>query len=132
MTENCRHQQIVVSRLEKLTLPGTGQRNCRAKDPDVTKHKQPFYIKLKSYEPMFDAAISQFPRDAKSEPGEADGFAIVTTASDKGMVDIHDRAPLVLPPDVAREWLESGLAPEPAADLAQHHVEPVEWFEGMR
>jgi putative SOS response-associated peptidase YedK len=58
-----------------------------------------------------------------------DGFAIVTTASDKGMVDIHDRAPVVLPPDVAREWLESGLAPERAEDLARDHAEPTESFE---
>ncbi|ROZ80369.1 hypothetical protein EF096_18010 [Pseudomonas neustonica] len=99
------------------------------KVPDDSKRKQPYYIKLKSDEPMFYAAIGQFPRDAESEPGDLDGFAIVTTASDKGMVDIHDRAPVVLPPDVAREWLESGMAPECAEDLARHHAEQTESFE---
>lgn len=48
------------------------------------------------------------------------------------MVDIHDRMPVVLPPDIAREWLEAGLAPERADDLALHHSELMkscEWYE---
>ena len=69
------------------------------------------------------------PPFGNAEPGDADGFAIVTSASDRGMVDIHDRMPVVLPPDVAREWLEAGLAPERAEDLARHHAVPVDQFE---
>lgn len=101
------------------------------KDPDA-KRKRPFYIKLESDEPMFFAAIGHFPRGKDGESSNTDGFAIVTTASDKGMVDIHDRAPVVLPPDAAKEWLETGLAPERAEDLARHHAEQTdsfEWFE---
>ena len=45
------------------------------------------------------------------------------------MVDIHDRMPVVLPPEVAREGLETGLASERAEDLARHHAEPVDSFE---
>jgi len=45
------------------------------------------------------------------------------------MVDIHDRHPVVLPPDVAREWMEPGLLLERAEDLARHHDTPVEAFE---
>ena len=63
------------------------------------------------------------------EPRNTDGFAIITSASDQGMVDIHDWMPVVLPPDVAQEWLEPGLAPEHSEDLARHHAEPVESFE---
>lgn len=99
------------------------------KDPEGSKRKQPFYIKLKSDEPMFYAAIGQFPRDPEGESAESDGFAIVTSASDQGMVDIHDRMPVVLPPDIAREWLEAGLAPQRAEDLARHHAELVQSFE---
>ncbi len=36
------------------------------------------------------------------------GFLIVTAAADKGLVDIHDRRPLVLVPDAAREWMKQG------------------------
>lgn len=99
------------------------------KDPGDAKRKQPYYIQLKSGEPMFYAAIGHFPRGRDGEQSDIDGFAIVTSASDQGMVDIHDRMPVVLPPDVAREWLEGGLAPERAEDLARHHAEPVESFE---
>jgi len=99
------------------------------KNPHDAKRKQPYYIKLKTDEPMFYAAIGHFPRGADDEFSESDGFAIVTCASDQGMVDIHDRMPVVLPPEVAREWLEAGLAPERAEDLARHHAEPVESFE---
>ena len=45
------------------------------------------------------------------------------------MVDIHDRMPVVLPPDGAREWLKSRLAPEHVENLARHHAEPVDSFE---
>ena len=76
------------------------------KDPNDPKRKQPYYIKLKSNEPMFYAAIGHFPRGGIGETSEIDGFAIVTSASDQGMVDIHDRMPVVLPPEVDREWLE--------------------------
>lgn len=34
---------------------------------------------------------------------EAEGFLIVTSAADKGLVDIHARCPLVLTPEAAWE-----------------------------
>lgn len=36
---------------------------------------------------------------------EAKGFLIVTAAADQRLVDIHDRQPLVLTPEAAREWM---------------------------
>jgi putative SOS response-associated peptidase YedK len=99
------------------------------KDESDTKRKQPYYIKLKSDEPMFFAAIGQFSPEADQQPSDQDGFAIVTSASDKGMVDIHDRMPVVLPLDVASEWLGQDMAAERAEDLARHHAVQVESFE---
>ncbi|SDS22390.1 Putative SOS response-associated peptidase YedK [Halopseudomonas xinjiangensis] len=95
------------------------------KDPNDPKKKQPYYIRHASDAPMLMAAIAQLPKDED----DTGGFAIITADSDQGMVDIHDRRPVVLPPDVAREWLEPGLLPERAEDLARHHAEPVEAFE---
>ena len=66
------------------------------KDPDEPKKKQPYYIKLKSDDPMFFAALAQVHIDL--EPDDGDGFVIITDASDAGMVDIHDRRPVVLSP----------------------------------
>ncbi|WP_462383333.1 SOS response-associated peptidase [Pseudomonas sp. Marseille-QA0892] len=93
------------------------------RDPHSDKVKQPYLIHLKSDQPMFFAGIGQFTGS------EHDGFVIVTADSDEGMVDIHDRRPVVLPPDVAREWLDPGLLPERAEDLAIHHATPVDAFE---
>jgi len=78
---------------------------------------------------MFFAAIGRFTGGADEELNDGDGFAIVTSASDQGMVDIHDRMPVVFPTDIAREWLDTGLEPERAEDLARHHAEPVDAFE---
>lgn len=110
----------------RVLVPSDGWYEWK-KDPDDPKRKQPYLIRLKSKEPMFFAAIADLP----SAEHEGGGFAIVTAASDQGMVDIHDRRPVVLPPEIAREWLETGLAPERAEDLARHHdiaVEEFEWF----
>lgn len=92
--------------------------------------KQPYYIRLKTNEPMFFAATGQFSRAGNKKLGDTtNGFAIITSASDQGMVDIHDRMPVVLPPDTVNQWLTQGMTPERAENLARHHAEPVESFE---
>jgi putative SOS response-associated peptidase YedK len=96
------------------------------KDPDDPKKKQPYLIRLKGGVPMFLAALAQVHTDM--ETNEGDGFVIITDASDKGMVDIHDRRPVVLGPEDAREWLELDLSAERALELARH-TRPVEDFE---
>lgn len=97
------------------------------KDPDDTKKKQPYFIRLKSQKPMFFGALAQV--SIGLEPHEGDGFVIITAASDQGMVDIHDRKPLVLSPEHAREWLDPGLAPERAEKIAKECCQPTEDFE---
>ncbi len=52
------------------------------------------------------AAIGSTPFERGDE---AEGFLIVTSAADKGLVDIHDRRPLVLSPEAAREWMRPGV-----------------------
>lgn len=97
------------------------------KDPDDPKRKQPYFIRLKSQEPMFFAALAQV--HSGLEPHEGDGFVIITAASDAGMVDIHDRRPVVLTPEAAREWIEPGLPAERAGEIARDACRPVEDFE---
>ncbi|MDU6410789.1 MAG: SOS response-associated peptidase family protein [Yersiniaceae bacterium] len=97
------------------------------KDPDDAKRKQPYFIYHQSDAPLFFAAISKFHPDAL-EPPEDDGFVIVTAASDAGLLDIHDRRPLVLTPEAARAWLDPALSPEEAGTLASEGAVPVEEF----
>jgi len=108
----------------RVLVPSDGWYEWK-KHPTDKKVKQPYLIQLKSKEPMFFAAIADLPT-AEHEGG---GFALITAASDVGMIDIHDRRPVVLRPDVAREWLYPGLLPEHAEDLLRHHDTPVDEFE---
>ena len=65
------------------------------------------------------------------EPHEGDGFVIITAASDQGMVDIHDRRPMVFSPEHAREWMESDLDRKVAEELAlrcSQQTEDFEWY----
>ncbi len=54
------------------------------------------------------AAIGSTPFERGDE---AKGFLIVTSAADKGLVDIHDRRPLALTPETARVWMRQFLEP---------------------
>ncbi|TCV69028.1 SOS response-associated peptidase family protein [Pseudomonas fluorescens] len=97
------------------------------KDPDDPKKKQPYFIRLKSQAPMFFGALAQVTPGL--EPNDQDGYVIVTAASDQGMVDIHDRRPLVLSPSLAREWLDLDLSPRMAEEIARTQCTPTEAFE---
>ncbi|WP_414693223.1 SOS response-associated peptidase family protein [Pantoea vagans] len=70
---------------------------------------------------MFFAAIGKAPFD---EPHGHEGFLIVTAASNKGMVDIHDRRPLVLKASAVREWLSEDTSPVRAEEIAQEAALP--------
>ena len=77
--------------------------------------KQPWYINPKDGEPILMAGITAW------EPGKdvlaETGFAIVTDDAAGGMVDIHDRRPIVLTPDAALEWVEPETPVDAALDL---------------
>ena len=71
------------------------------------------------------AAIGSTPFERGDE---AEGFLIVTAAADKGLVDIHDRRPLVLTPDAAREWMRQDISGSEASDIAADGAIPAEEF----
>lgn len=96
------------------------------KDLDDPKKKQPYYIRLKDEAPMFFAGLAQIT--VGLEPSDGDGVVIVTDASDEGMVDIHDRRPVVLGPEVAREWLDSDLETGRARQMLENRGRPVADF----
>lgn len=61
------------------------------------------------------AAIGSVPFERGDE---AEGFLIVTAAADQGLIDIHDRRPLVLVPEAAREWIRQDIGGKEASELA--------------
>jgi putative SOS response-associated peptidase YedK len=96
----------------------------------VPRHKQPWYIRLKTDRPMFLAAITNY-RPGKETP-EGTGFVIVTAASEGGMVDVHDRRPVVLSAEDASLWMDNSLPPEQAEHLARTQAlspDAFEWYQ---
>ncbi|MBB1612809.1 hypothetical protein A9978_10170 [Pseudomonas sp. UMC65] len=93
--------------------------------------KQPYLIRHRDRSPILCASIGQLP-DPDEGHGEHDGFVIITADSAGGMVDIHDRRPVVLAPDLAREWLDPATPKERAEQMALHQGEAAEAFEWFR
>ncbi|WP_313281674.1 SOS response-associated peptidase family protein [Stutzerimonas balearica] len=98
------------------------------KDPTDPKKKQPYYIRRKDGAPLWFAALAQLDRTGLNDR-DGDGFVIITADSDEGMLDIHDRRPVVFEADRAREWLEPDLSLERAEELVRDLALPVEAFE---
>jgi len=98
------------------------------KDPTDPKKKQPYYLRRKDGAPLWFAALAQVDRTGQTDR-DGDGFVIITADSDQGMLDIHDRRPVVFEADRAREWIEPGLSLERAEGLARDLSLPVEAFE---
>jgi len=96
-------------------------------DPDDPKRKQPYYITAANDEPLYFAALAEV--HSGLEPDERDGFVIITAAADQGLVDIHDRKPLVLTPELAREWIAQDTTPERAAEIVQAGCRPAADFK---
>jgi putative SOS response-associated peptidase YedK len=88
--------------------------------------KQPWYIYRKDSEPLFLAAITDW-RPGKPEQ-EGSGFVIVTAATDGGMVDVHDRRPIVLSAADAMLWMDNTLPAQQAEQLARTMSLPPESF----
>lgn len=100
------------------------------KDEADPRKKQPYFIKLKSGEPMFFAALGQYPMDGGAER-EGDGLVIITQPSDGDLLTIHDRQPVVLSPDTARQWIDPQLTSAEADELLKTQgltVEAFTWY----
>ncbi|ROM20937.1 SOS response-associated peptidase family protein [Pseudomonas protegens] len=93
--------------------------------------KQPYLIRHRDGAPILCASIGQLPQSDESRD-EHDGFVIITADSAGGMVDIHDRRPVVLAPELAREWLDPATLKERSEQMVLHQGEPTEAFEWFR
>lgn len=88
--------------------------------------KQPYYIRRCDGRPALCAAIGQFTGNAH------DGFVIITADAQGGMIDVHDRRPVVLSPERAYEWIASGMPSEQAEQRVLNLGEPGDAFEWYR
>jgi len=77
--------------------------------------KQPWFISARDEKPIYMAGITAWQPGRDVDAGS--GFAIVTDDAAGGMVDIHDRRPIVLTPEGAATWIDPDLAVVDALDL---------------
>lgn len=68
------------------------------------KSKQPFFIRARNGAPLAFAALWETYVD--KDGGEIDTAAIVTCAANRSIAAIHDRMPVIVPPDRYEAWLD--------------------------
>ena len=96
--------------------------------------KQPWYITRRTDEPVFMAGLSNYKLPEPGAPQQTVevGFVIVTEDSAGGMVDIHDRRPVVLAPEDAWRWMDLATPVEEAAHIAHTRSLSTEEFMWWR
>lgn len=77
--------------------------------------KQPWHIHRRDGEPLYIAALANFAPD--TEIKTSNGFTVITADAEGGMVDIHDRRPIVLDREAAAAWLDPFAPPEMAEEV---------------
>lgn len=94
-------------------------------------HKQPWHIHRKDGQPLFMLAIGNFGAlDAHRADHRAEaGFVLVTDDATEGMLDIHDRRPVVLSAADAALWLDPAISPQQAIELARQRALKPDQFE---
>jgi putative SOS response-associated peptidase YedK len=97
--------------------------------PQPDGHKQPYFIYLKDLAPFAFAGIwEHWERDGKT----LDSCSIIVTAANTLMKPIHERMPVILPPERYDDWMDPSvrepetllplLAPYPAEQMTMHKV----------
>jgi len=69
--------------------------------------KQPHHIRLKSREVMTLGGLWETWKDAEGK--EMRTFTIITTTPNEMMEDLHDRMPVIIPPEDRQQWLEGSV-----------------------
>jgi len=90
-------------------------------------HKQPWHIHRKDGAPLFMLALANFGT-FEANRAEA-GFVIVTDDASGGMLDLHDRRPVVFDAEDAKLWMDPALTPQQAVELARHAAVGADAFE---
>ncbi|CAG4910247.1 SOS response-associated peptidase [Paraburkholderia saeva] len=114
-------------RVEAATETGAPDTSPTSRD---IKERQPWYVRLKRDEPMYIAALSSVGETGRQTEGM--GMVLVTATADAGLIDVHDRRPLVLAPQAARRWLDPSLPLRELELLARKDCVPASEFAWYR
>jgi putative SOS response-associated peptidase YedK len=80
---------------------------------DLSGRKRPFFIHRRDGRPVAFAALAETWMGPNGE--EMETAAIVTTAANKEMAEVHDRAPVIVPPGQFDFWLDCSNVDEAMA-----------------
>jgi putative SOS response-associated peptidase YedK len=112
---NARSEEIEVKpsfrkpiRSQRCIIPANGFYEWKKLSLEKKPEKIPFFIKLKNERVIGLAGIYDIWKDVTGR--ETKSFAIITTAANKIMSDIHDRMPVILKEKDEELWLESSTA----------------------
>jgi len=81
------------------------------------ERKQPYFVRLKSGQPMAFAGLWESWMGPNGEQMET--AAIVTTTASRSIAYIHDRMPVIVPPDAFDFWLDPHVDGEMATAVVQ-------------
>src|SRR6267154_5567299 len=79
------------------------------------KNKRPYFVRLKGGGPMAFAGLWESWMGPNGE--EVETAAIVTTAASRSIAHIHDRMPVIVPPEAFDFWLDPNVDAEMAASV---------------
>ena len=79
--------------------------------------KQPYFVRLKSAQPLAFAGLWESWIGPNGE--EQETAAIVTTTASSSIAHIHDRMPVIVPPDAFDFWLDPNVDAQTAAAVIQ-------------
>lgn len=91
----------------RILVPADGWYEWTGEKPN----RQPHFIHRTDGEPLLLAAILG-----------SDGFAIVTSSADAGLLDVHDRRPVALSGEGAREWMDHETSSQDALLVTATHA----------
>ena len=81
------------------------------------ERKRPYFVRLKSGQPMAFAGLWESWMGPNGE--EQETAAIVTTTASRSIAHIHDRMPVIVPPEAFDFWLDPKVDAEMATALIQ-------------
>lgn len=90
----------------------------------------PYFVKPIDDRPLYFAALASF--DLSLPPQLDDGFVLVTSGLEAGIVDTHARRPLTLNASDARRWLESRTTFAEAKKMVVDSMTPKQIFRSFR
>jgi len=82
------------------------------------ERKRPYFVRLKSGQPMAFAGLLESWMGPNGE--EQETAAIVTTTASRSIAHIHDRMPVIVPPEAFDFWLD----PKVDAEMATAVIQP--------